>query len=219
MGYNIIINGKNLSKLKKASADLGECDYFLGDISEDKNIKSLIKKIKKNYKNLDVLLCNLGSSNYKKNNLNFEYAFKYNFFSTTKLIKNSEKILKKNNSKIICISSICGVESIEGAPLGYSIAKSALNFYINLASREFAKDGITINGIVPGNILFDGSTWSKKMKNNPKKTKKYIKNNVPINKFGTPQNILSICKMITEDDNKFITGSLIKVDGGQTRSF
>ena len=165
------------------------------------------------------MLCNLGSSNYKKNNLNFEYAFKYNFFSTTKLIKNLEKILKKNNSKIICISSICGVESIEGAPLGYSIAKSALNFYINLASREFAKDGITINGIVPGNILFDGSTWSKKMKNNPKKTKKYIKNNVPINKFGTPQNILSICKMITEDDNKFITGSLIKVDGGQTRSF
>ncbi len=219
LGYNIIINGKKLSKLKKASAELGECDYFLGDISEDKNIKSLIKKIKKNYKNLDVLLCNLGSSNYKKNNLNLEYAFKYNFFSTTKLIKNSEKILKKNNSKIICISSICGVESIEGAPLGYSIAKSALNFYINLASREFAKDGITINGIVPGNILFDGSIWSKKMKNNSKKTKKYIKNNVPINKFGTPQNILSICKMITEDDNKFITGTLIKVDGGQTRSF
>ena len=57
------------------------------------------------------------------------------------------------------------------------------------------------------------------MKNNLKKTKKYIKNNVPINKFGTPQNIFNICKMITEDDNKFITGSLIKVDGGQTRSF
>ena len=60
---------------------------------------------------------------------------------------------------------------------------------------------------------------SKKIKNNLKKTKKYIKNNVPINKFGTPQNIFNICKMITEDDNKFITGSLIKVDGGQTRSF
>ena len=108
------------------------------------------------------MLCNLGSSNYKKNNLNFEYAFKYNFFSTTKLIKNSEKILKKNNSKIICISSICGVESIEGAPLGYSIAKSALNFYINLASREFAKDGITINVIVPGNILLMGQLGVKK---------------------------------------------------------
>ena len=108
LGYNIIINGKNLIKLKKASTNLGECDYFLGDISEDKNIKSLIKKIKKKYKYLDVLLCNLGNSNYKKNNLNFEHAFKYNFFSTTKLIKNSEKILKK-----IIVKSYVSHQSVE----------------------------------------------------------------------------------------------------------
>ena len=121
-------------------------------------------------------------------------------------------------SKIICISSICGVESIEGAPIGYSIAKSALNFYIKLISRELAEIGVSINGIVPGNIYFKGSTWDLKMKKNPKKTKKYIKNNVPINKFGSTENIFKVCKMLSENNDNFITGSLFKLDGGQTKS-
>ena len=47
LGYNVIINGKNLSKLKKASVSLDKCNYFLGDLTDKKKIKALIKKIKK----------------------------------------------------------------------------------------------------------------------------------------------------------------------------
>jgi 3-oxoacyl-[acyl-carrier protein] reductase len=217
-GYKVIINGKNFSKLKKASDSLGKCDYFLGDLTNTKKIESLIKNIKKKYKYLDILICNLGNSDYKKNNSNFEYALKNNFLSSVKLIDHSKNILKKNSSKILCISSICGVENINGAPIGYSVAKSALNFYIKLISSELAKSGITINGIVPGNIIFEGSTWEKKMLRNPKKTKLYVKNNVPINKFGSTRDIFEICKMLSENNSKFITGSLFKLDGGQTKS-
>lgn len=217
IGYNIVINGTNKSKLKKASLTLG-CDYFLGDLTDNKKIDLLIKKLKKKYDYIDVLVCNLGSGNFKKNNKNFKNAFKYNFFSTTSLVERSKTILKKSKSKIICISSICGLESIEGAPIGYSIAKSALNFYIKLISKDLAKDEIVINGIVPGNILFNGSTWDTKLKNNLKKTKQYIKNNVPINKFGSIEDIFEICKMLSENKSKFITGSLFKLDGGQTKS-
>ena len=217
IGYNIIINGKNKSKLKKASLKL-DCDYFLGDLTDNKKINSLIKKLKKNYGYIDVLICNLGNSNFQKNNKNFMNALKYNFFSTTSLVEKSKTILKRSESKIICISSICGLESIEGAPIGYSIAKSALNFYIKLISRELAKDKIVINGIVPGNIFFEGSTWDTKMQKNPKKTKQYVKNNVPINKFGSIEDIFEVCKMLSENKSKFITGSLFKLDGGQTKS-
>ena len=169
------------------------------------------------YNYIDVLICNLGSSNFKNNNKNYQNAFKYNFYSTTNLVENSKIILKKSKSKIICISSICGLESIDGAPIGYSIAKSALNFYIKLISKDLAKNEITINGVAPGNIFFKGSTWDLKMQDNSKKTKKYIKNNVPLNKFGSVADIFAICKMLSENDNKFITGSLFKLDGGQTK--
>lgn len=217
IGYNVVINGTNRSKLKKVSLTLG-CDYYLGDLTDEKKINLLIKKLKKKYNFIDLLICNLGSSNFKKNNKNFTNAFKYNFLSTASLVEKSKSILKKSESKIICISSICGLESIEGAPIGYSIAKSALNFYIKLISRELAQDGIVINGILPGNIFFEGSTWDIKMQNDPKKTAFYIKNNVPVNKFGSIDDIFGICKMLSENNSKFITGSLFKLDGGQTKS-
>ena len=56
------------------------------------------------------------------------------------------------------------------------------------------------------------------MNENKKKTKKYIKDNVPLNKFGSTNDIFEICKMLTENKNNFMTGSLIKIDGGQTKS-
>ena len=218
IGYNVIINGKDLYKLKKASASLDKCSFFLGDLTKKNKIKEIVKKIKKKYQYIDILICNLGNSDFKKNNDNFEHALKYNFFSAINLIDYSKIILKKNVSKIICISSICGVEHINGAPLGYSIAKAALNFYINLISKELAKKKITINGIVPGNIIFEGSTWELKIKQKPIKTKKYIRANVPSNSFGSPKDIFDVCKMISENKSKFITGSLFKLDGGQTKS-
>lgn len=218
IGYNIIINGNNLFRLKKASLSLGKCDYFLGDLTNKDIIKTLIIKIKKKYSYIDILICNLGNSNFKKNNKDFEHALKYNFYTATNLIEYSKKILKINVSKIICISSICGVECIDGAPIGYSIAKSALNFYIKLISKELANKKITINGIVLGNMIFKGSTWELKIKNDPIKIKTYIKNNVPINSFGTPNDLFEVCKMISENRSNFITGSLFKIDGGQTKS-
>jgi 3-oxoacyl-[acyl-carrier protein] reductase len=217
LGYNLIINGTNKSKLKKASSIL-RCDYFLGDLTDQKRINLLVNKIKRDYNYVDILICNLGSSNYKKNNKNYKHALEYNFFSTVNLVESCKIVLKKNKSKIICISSICGLESIEGAPIGYSIAKSALNFYIKLISKELAQKNITINGVVPGNIMFKGSTWDIKMQDNPKKTRNYIKNNVPLNNFGSASDIFSICKILSDNENKFITGSLFKLDGGQTKS-
>ena len=216
--YEVIINGRNLKKLKKASVKLGNCNFIEGDLTKEKSVLKIIKTIRKKFKSLDVLICNQGNSEFKNNNLNFKFAFDNNFFSSINLINNSRQILKKNNSKIICISSICGHEAVDGAPIGYSVAKSALNFYIKNFSYELAKNGISINGIVPGNIYFEGSTWHKKIIKNPKKTKKYIEKNVPMNKFGNIKDIFEVCIMISESSSNYLTGSLIKIDGGQTKS-
>ena len=48
---------------------------------------------------------------------------------------------------------------------------------------------------------------------------KYIKQNVPINKFGSIDDIFEVCVMISHNKSGFITGALFKIDGGQTKSF
>ena len=70
-------------------------------------------------------------------------------------------VLTKGN--ILCISSICGHEAL-GCPIAYAGSK-ALNSFVTNFARHSGK-GVRINSLLPGNILFPGSTWEKKMTEN-----------------------------------------------------
>lgn len=219
LGFEIAINSNNIRNLKKASKFLNNCKYFLGDVTNIKSLKKIFFQIKKEYNKIDFLICNYGNSNFNNNHLDFEHAFKNNFFTTVNTISYSLPILKQNISKIICISSVCGVEVIKNAPLGYSIAKSAVNNYVKGISNILAEKGISINAIAPGNVMFKGSLWEKKIKNNLKRTKKYIKENVPINKFACIEDIFGVVRILLLQESNFITGCTYIVDGGQTKRF
>ena len=79
-----------------------------------------------------------------------------------------------------------------------------------------AKNKIRINIVSPGNIIYPGGNWDKKLKKNPKKINNYIYKEVPLKKFGKPEDISSIVAFLLSEKSTFITGSNLIVDGGQT---
>ena len=174
-----------------------------------------LKKIKK----LDVVICNAGESKScspgKENFMDWEKMFKQNFFSASNIIENTKKHLIKSSGKIICISSICGNEIIKGAPITYSTAKAALNFYVKSLSHYLPKN-VSINIISPGNILFKNSLWERKMKLN-KNMVKNVKRKVPLKKLGS----LNVVSLTCFDFRKFKFYFRINfiVDGGQTLKY
>jgi 3-oxoacyl-[acyl-carrier protein] reductase len=219
LDFEILINSSNIKNLKKASKLLNNCKYFFGDVTNVKSLEKIFNQIKREYKKIDFLICNYGNSNFNNNHLDFDRAFKNNFFTTVNTISYSLPILKQNKSKIICISSVCGVEVIKNAPLGYSIAKSAVNNYVKGISNMLAERGVAINAIAPGNVMFKGSLWEKKIKDNALKTRKYIKENVPMNKFASIDDIFRVCLILLSQESNYITGCTYVVDGGQTKKF
>ena len=148
----------------------------------------------------------------------FSSVFNKNFFSTVLSIQNSREYLSRTEGVIICISSICGHEIIKGAPLTYSAAKAALNHYIKGISWALSKENIRINGVSPGNIIFDGSAWERKLAKQKKETQDMLDNNVPMNRFGTSSEVASVVGFLSSPESSFMTGSVIIVDGGQTRN-
>ena len=193
--------------------------YIKGDLSKLPEVKNICKKLKK-FKRLDVLVCNVGFGQYKYDEFpklkEIKHSLDHNFFSCFLILNELRNFLIKSKTKIICISSIAGSEILRKAPIGYSISKSLLNNYLKHISKSFAKHGVRINTISPGNILFDGSTWDKKMRKNKINTLRYIKENVPLNKFGSPKDVANAVFFLSSDDNNFITGSNLLIDGGQT---
>ncbi len=221
-GCMVILNGRHESSLKSASFEIGHLtDYFVADVTNPDDCKNIIQYILKKYGKLDILISNVGSgasvSPGKETIVEWKKMFEINFLSTTNIIKESEKYLTQSNGSIVCISSIAGIEFIS-APITYSISKSALNMYVKSMSKYFGEKGIRINGIAPGNIMFQGSVWEKKMKSDPKYVKQILDSEVPLKKFGSPEDIGNIASFLSSSRSSFITGEIIVIDGGQIHS-
>ncbi len=221
---NVILNGTNIDKLKESSKQLNDAGYFHGDISCEKTTEKLYNAIKKNYKKINVLICNVGSGKSVppgEENINeWRRVFELNFWSTLNTIYYFSKILDtNNNSSIICISSICGLERIKGAPITYSVAKSAINSFVNSYAPVLGKRGIRINAIIPGNLMFQDSSWKEKLKNNRDEVKDMLNKEVPLKIFGSGEEIAKTIGFLVSEHSMFTTGSLWKIDGGQVRKF
>ena len=223
-GGSLFINSRNIENLIKAKKKINgaNLNIFPADLTSILEAKKFYEFVKKNTKSIDILICNIGYSTPnniigEENYDDWQNSIHLNLFSAINSIYYFKKLLKKSkNPSIVCISSICGVNSL-GAPIDYSVSKAALISFVKNQSKILAKNNIRINCVSPGNILFKNGNWDHKIKKNKKKVLKYIKDNVPLNKFGTTKNIADIVMFLSSELSSFTTGANIIVDGGQTK--
>lgn len=219
-GCFVILNSRNEDDKNEIINNLGgdKVDYIPGDLTNKFISNELISEIRSKYKKLDVLVCNVGKSNSESQRSElWEEMFMSNFYSATNVIESATDSLERSKGSVVCISSICGIEEIPGAPIEYSVAKAALNSYVKLSSKKLGRKGIRINAVAPGNIIFKNSVWDLKMRENSNSVEQMLNNEVPLNRLGNPDEISNLVAWLASDEASFVTGSVMVADGGQTR--
>lgn len=223
--FNVILNSRNSKNLKTAIKNIGDSVHLhgiVGDVSNPNTSKKVLANAIKRYGELDIVICNVGKSSSNKE-FGFEPSnewhgfFSANLYSAVNVIQSSFETLKKTRGNVVCISSICGIEYISGAPLPYATSKAALNHYVKYISKVYGKFGIRVNAISPGNILFEGSVWQNKISKRPN-IKKIILSSIPLQKFGEPADISNLVYWLSSNEAQFVTGSNFVIDGGQISS-
>ena len=149
--------------------------------------------------------------------IDWNKAFAINFFSAIGLISALKDFFPSHGGSIICISSICGVNCVPGAPIPYSVAKSALNHFVKCSAASFGSRNIRINAVAPGNILHAGSVWARKIRETPDSVEKMLKNDVALGALGKVDDVANLVYYLASQDAEFITGQSLVVDGGQVR--
>ena len=194
---------------------------FCGDLTSTKTVRELVTTIWGRDGHLDIAVANIGSGRSKPGwdieDSIWQKCMEKNFFTSVILSRECLKVMTPARSgNIIFISSIAGCEVIS-APVPYAAAKSALLSYMKYTAHLVGGEGIRMNAISPGNILFDGGTWSKKLKEDPELVNTYINENVPSHKFGTPDDVARLACFLASDQSSFVTGANFIIDGGQMR--
>lgn len=126
-------------------------------------------------------------------------------------------LIARGHGSLTFISSIAGCEAIN-APVTYSTAKAALQSAMKSLSHLVGPHGVRVNSVAPGNVLFPGGTWERKLAEKRKFFQQYIRSEVPLQRLGLPEEIADAVVFLASNRASFITGACLVVDGGQTRS-
>ena len=223
-GANVCLIGRNKHKLKESYKYLSDKyeNQFINIISGDASIEGGAEKI---YSKIiehdlipDILVTNIGNGSIPNKPIDeiniFKDSFNVNFLSNYKIIQLLSDCLMSKSAAITMISSIAGLEVI-GAPTAYSIAKNGIIALNKNLAKKMGPD-VRVNVVSPGNIMFEGSVWQKKVKENPLMVKELIENNVALKRFAKPKEIADAVVFLSSERASFITGSSLIVDGGQT---
>lgn len=220
-GAQVVINARDASGLRAAQREIGAASAHAADVSKRDACEKLVAAIEREHGRLDVLVCNVGSGVSvppgAEDEAEWARVLSVNLFSATNAIAAATPLLSVNAGAIVCISSICGLEAL-GCPLAYAGAKAALMSYVRGAARELGKSNVRINAIAPGNVVFPGSVWERKLAENGPAVQAMLEREVALRRLGTPEEIADVAAFLASPRASFATGTVFVIDGGQVRS-
>ena len=90
--------------------------------------------------------------------------------------------------------------------------------YAKALARSVAPLGVRVNAVAPGNVLFPGGRWAHRLSQDRARVEEMLQREVPLGRFGTPEEIAAAVVFLASARASFITGSCLLVDGGQSRT-
>ena len=118
--------------------------------------------------------------------------------------------------RIVVVSSLFGREA-GGAP-AYNAAKAAEISFVTSLAREVGGDGVTVNSVAPGSILFEGGSWHRRQQADPEGIAELVRRELPLGRFGTPEEVANVVAFLCSKPASLVNGACWAVDGGQGRS-
>ena len=209
----LLVTGTNEKKLEELKKKHKNLITLKQDISIHNELENFVDKCNAELGDrIDVLINNAGIT---KDNLtirmdknDWDKVINVNLTSTFLLSKYTiKKMLKKKSGKIINITSVVGFTGNLGQA-NYSASKGGVSSMSKSLSLEYAKKNITINCIAPG---FINTAMTEKIN---EEFKNQLKSKIPLDRFGTPQDIANCTAFLCSELSNYITGETIHVNGG-----
>ncbi|HJF95166.1 3-oxoacyl-[acyl-carrier-protein] reductase [Lachnospiraceae bacterium DSM 108991] len=197
---------------KEIEAAGGKAEVYQCNVSDFEKCQAFIQDVIKTYGRLDILVNNAGITRdgllMKMSEADFDSVIETNLKGTFNTIRfASRQMLKQRSGRIINMSSVVGIAGNAGQA-NYASSKAGVIGLTKAVARELASRGITVNAIAPGFI----ETEMTEVLSDAVKEASVAQ--IPLGRFGKPEDIAKTAAFLASDDAGYITGQVIQVDGG-----
>ena len=198
---------------KEALAEYNtKVEQYICDVSDINASKEVVDKVIENFGGIDIHVNNAGITRDKlvlnMDEKDFDAVIGVNLKGTFNMIKHTYKhFMKKRYGRIVSTSSVVGIMGNAGQA-NYSASKAGIIGMTKSVAKELAGRGVTVNAVAPGYI---GTDMTNALSD---KVKDAMKAQIPAKRIGTPEDVANVVAFLCSDDAAYVTGEVIKVDGG-----
>ena len=212
-GYQVIANYGGNDLAAKEFTERTGIPAFKFDVADFDAVNTAIKQIEADYGSLDVLINNAGiTRDGTMHRMTFEQwdaVIQTNLascFNTCRAVIDGMR--ERGYGRIVNIGSVNGQAGQYGQ-VNYAAAKSGIHGFTKALAQENAAKGITVNAIAPGYIDTD------MVRAVPEEVLAKIVAKIPVGRLGNASEIAKAVSYLVAEDNGFMTGSTLSVNGGQ----
>lgn len=219
-GCRIVLLGRDRAKLQKAAAEIGDKKNTViisADINKEAEVLSAVDQTINSFDKIDILVNNAGIINdpepfHEMSEDRWSDLVETNLFGTFRMTKAVIPVMMKNGGgSIVNISSVLGIRSIPKVPLSvYGVTKAGVIMFTKSIAVEYGQYGIRCNCIAPSTIR--SSIIEPYLQDEG--AKKVLESTFPLRKIGEPEDIAGAVAYLCSDDSKWVTGTVMMVDGG-----
>ena len=219
-GCKVVLLGRDRAKLQKVASEIGSKNNtmtVITDITKEAEILSAIDQTIKSFDKIDILINNAGIINdpvpfHEMTEDQWNDLIETNLAGTFRMTKAVIPVMMKNGGgSIVNISSVLGIRSIPKVPLSvYGVTKAGVIMFTKSIAVEYGQYKIRCNCIAPSTIR--SSIIEPYLQD--EEAKKVLESTFPLRKVGEPEDIAGAVAYLCSDDSKWVTGTIMMVDGG-----
>jgi 3-oxoacyl-[acyl-carrier protein] reductase len=231
-GARVAVNGRERAATVQAARELElETGHTVfpasGDVTDPARAETIVAEVAHEFGRLDILFCNAGgppAAPFREQPLEaWQQAIDANLLSTVRLAHAALPHMRKLQcGRVLCLTSVAAKQPLPGLILSSTARAGVLGFAKTLAD-EVAPEGITVNVICPGYIATErtvelAQARAKRERRALEEVERDTVTKIPLGRMGRPEELAAAALFLASERASYITGAVLQVDGGFTRS-
>lgn len=210
-GAQVFINGRTEEKCDAIAKEIGASGFYAGDLSQKGVARDITKRMIADNSGVDIIVTNTGGP--KKGNFmevtidQWQEDFQSLWLSVVESYQEALPTMSAQNyGRLLLVTSLAAKEPLPGLTTSNGL-RAGLAGLVRSISNEYAKDGITLNLLLPG---YTNTERLQALNLSEEKVKQMI----PAGRLGEPEELADLATFLSSPKAGYITGQSFAIDGG-----